>query len=287
MIDSVIQLLNNQVSDIRFDFSESKFESRLKINDFPAVFFDNYPQGKIATQTSSWIQKKHRNGTIHEPATIATLLYIQKHFFREINIIFDIGALYGYFSLISKSIFPQSTVFSFEMNPQSYIGLHKNINLNKHLGIPATRCLNLGLSNKTNLQERVSAKGFILRENSKSENSTVVIDIISVDDFCRISGFQPDIIKIDVEGYQAKIIPGSMDTIEKAKPIIILEFDSSRVLKDFNTTNKEITKPLFDLNYQCYWCENQRSFQGEFQKLDYNNFSQKHEQNSLSVFIPN
>ncbi|NER05403.1 MAG: FkbM family methyltransferase [Okeania sp. SIO3C4] len=193
--------------------------------------------------------------------------------------------------MIGKSIFPQSTVFSFEMNPESYIALHKNINLNKHLGIPATQCLNVGLSNKTNLQERVFTRGFTLREDRNSENlsaeNSSVIDIISIDDFCRISGFQPNLIKIDVEGYQAKIIPGSIDTIEKAKPIIILEFDSQKTLKYFNTTNKQITKPLFDLKYQCYWCKNQRGFEGKFQQLDYNNFSQEHEQNSLSIFMPN
>ena len=286
MINSVVELLNNQIQDIRFRFSESKFNSQLKINNFPAVFFDNYAGGNVGGGSYNWLQKKHENRTLHEPATIATLLYIQKYYSREVDIIFDIGALYGYFSLISKSIFPKSIVFSFEMNPESHIALHKNINSNKHLGIPATQCLNLGLSDKTNLQKRVHARGFILREDKEYEYSSV-IDLISVDDFCRISGFQPNLIKIDVEGYQAKIIPGSMDTIEKAKPIIILEFDSPKKLEYFNTTNKQITQPLFDLKYQCYWCKNHRGFSEKFQQLDYNSFSREHEQNSLSVFIPN
>jgi hypothetical protein len=48
MINSVVELLNNQIQDIRFRFSESKFNSQLKINNFPAVFFDNYAGGNIA-----------------------------------------------------------------------------------------------------------------------------------------------------------------------------------------------------------------------------------------------
>ena len=61
MINSVVELLNNQIQDIRFRFSESKFKSQLKINNFPAVFFDNYAGG-----TYNWLQKKHENrNTMH------------------------------------------------------------------------------------------------------------------------------------------------------------------------------------------------------------------------------
>ena len=76
MINSVVQLLNNQIQDIRFRFSESKFESQLKINNFPAVFFDNYAGGNVAGGSYNWLQKKHENRSLHEPTTIATLLYI-------------------------------------------------------------------------------------------------------------------------------------------------------------------------------------------------------------------
>ncbi|MGL5834208.1 MAG: FkbM family methyltransferase, partial [Waterburya sp.] len=109
---------------------------------------------------------------------------------------------------------------------------------------------------------------------------------ISIDDFCRISGFKPNLIKIDVEGYQAKILPGAIKTIETEKPIIILEFDGKQQLSKFNTTNKLITKPLFDLGYSCYWCKEQRNFHGGFQQLNYDNFTEEHEINSLSIFIP-
>jgi FkbM family methyltransferase len=283
--DFVIKNLNEYLHNLSFLFSQSSFESTLTINNFPPVFFYNGADRGINAKCFDWLNLKHKGNNIHEPATIAALLFCQKYFSQQIKVIFDIGALYGYFSLISKSLFSQATIFAFEMNPQSYDILAKNIMVNKHLGIPAVRPINIGLSDHTILQENVLIKGFILKENSESAKSSK-LDIMSLDDFCRISNFSPELIKIDVEGYQAKIFLGGMATIEKTKPIIILEFDNPKTLDPFNTTNKQITKPLFDLGYNCYWCKNQRQFQGKFEKLEYDPFSEVHETNSLGVFLP-
>ncbi len=285
MQDLIVEKLNSQFNDINTVFQQDRFEGHLKINNFSPIYFDNSAGGPIANGSCNWLQIKHRNGLIHEPATLAALLFIYKNYSNRIDVIFDVGALYGYFSLISKSIFQTTTVFSFEVNPESYIALCKNINSNKHLGIPSSRCMNIGLSDQTNLQKAVEAKGFHLRENKISENSTK-IDIFSLDDFCRISGFRPNLIKIDVEGYQAKIIPGSLSTLAQSKPIILLEFDDPKTLAPFQITNQDICKPLFELGYQCYWCQEQRTFKGRFEPLNYDQFSQKHESNSLAIFLP-
>ena len=281
-----INQLNNSLHNINFNFSETDTEQILKINNFPPIFFNKNAGGKIQKGSCNWMRNKHKNGSLHEPSTISAFSFIQQNFANQINVIFDIGALYGYFSLISKSMFPQATVFSFEMNPESYSALVNNINCNKHLGIPTSRCINMGLSNNTSLQKKVFCDKFTLIEDGESEN-LAQIDIMSIDDFCRISGFFPDLIKLDVEGYQAKILSGGENIIEKNKPIILLEFDGQKQLKRFDTTNKQITKFLFDLGYSCYWCKDQRTFQGEFQKLDYDKFTQEHEVNSLSIFLPN
>lgn len=285
--DSTTKSLNYIVNNLNFHFSEDKFESTLKIDKFAPIFFNKNAGGIVAGGSDNWITNKHINQSVHEPATIGAFLFIQQNFANRIHTIFDIGALYGYFSLISKSMFPQSTVFSFEMNPSSYQALCQNISFNKHLAIPATRCINMGLSDRTIFKQKVSIQNFILKELDESESEkSSVIDIISIDDYCRVSRFKPDLIKIDVEGYQAKILPGAMGTIRTNRPIVLLEFDSPPQLNSFNTNNKFIVKSLFDLGYTCYWCKDQRGFEGGFQKLSYDTFSQDHEINSLAIFIP-
>lgn len=292
--DFFSRALNNATNTLKFRYLEEQAESVLKINDFAPIFFSDSAGGTVAGGSINWVKAKHKNKSIHEPATVGAFSFVQKHFSDQIDVVFDVGALYGYFSLISKSMFPKSTVFSFEMNPSSYQALCRNVNANKHLSVPATRCVNVGLSDKTVFQKKVSVHNFMLKEHEDGEaerasddSTPSVIDILSIDDFCRISGYSPDLIKMDVEGYQAKIFPGAMSTIKARRPIIILEFDAKPQLeKLFDTTNQEITKFLFDLGYRCYWCKEQRGFRGDFQRLTHNSFSEKHETNSLSVFIP-
>lgn len=287
MVNQPLRQLTNITSNLDVHFSINDFEPTIKIKDFPQIFFDDNAGGKVAGGSCNWLKNKHKNKSVHEPATIGAFLFVQRNFSSQINVIFDIGALYGYFSLISKSLFSHATVFSFEMNPNSYSALCRNINVNKHLAIPATHCINVGLSEKTCFQKKVTVDNFILEELDENiSGDSSVMDIISLDDFCHISGHKPDLIKMDVEGYQAKIIPGAMRTITKKRPIIILEFDAKQQLQKFSTTNKEVVKPLFDLGYTCYWCSNQRKFNSEFELLTYDNFSDLHEANSLGVFVP-
>lgn len=278
--------LNNCLRNLVFHFFENSFEQQLKVGRYPRVFFDPMAGGVVAGGSGKWISEKHLNNGIHEPATIAALVCIEKVLPRTIETIFDVGALYGYFSLISKSIFSEAEVLGFEMNPESYSTFQRNILRNKHLGIPAVRCLNMGLSDTATLQKPVHIDKFKLREDCEESNFSASIDILSIDDFCRISSFRPDLIKIDVEGYQAKILPGALNSIKDCRPIILLEFDSPVTLKYFNTTNKEVVKPIFELGYACYWCNDQRMLGGKFEKLDYQSFSEKNEVNSLAVFVP-
>lgn len=279
-----IKKLNEALHHLEFQYYQNEFESSLAISNFPPIFFSNDAGGDILGGSDNWIRKKHADGSIHEPATVAAFLFVQQNFPEQIKVFFDIGALYGYFGLIGKSLFPHSATYSFEMNPVSYSALVRNVNSNKHLDIPAVRCINVGLTDNTVFQKKVSVSQFTLMENSKSLNKTSM-DLISLDDFCRLGNVKPNLIKIDVEGYQAKILPGGIKTIKEARPIILLEFDSPVGLKQFDTTNKQIVKPLFDLGYKLYWCGNQRGI-GRFEKLDYDSFSEEHEINSLGIFLP-
>jgi len=110
------------------------------------------------------------------------------------------------------------------------------------------------------------------------------IDCWSIDDFCEENSVMPDLIKMDVEGFQAKIIPGSMKTLEKSKPFFLLEFDSLSKVNAFGLSNKEIVKPLFDMGYQLIW-GNHRTQNSAFIPLNYNDLDSSHECNSLGLFF--
>ena len=83
--------------------------------------------------------------------------------------------------------------------------------------------------------------------NRDSSNATGAkecnIDFWSIDDFCDDAGVTPDLIKIDVEGFQSKIVPGAMKTFEKAKPLLLLEFDNPLAYNSFGVSNRKSSSP--------------------------------------------
>jgi len=62
------------------------------------------------------------------------------------------------------------------------------------------------------------------------ENSTreINVETITVDTFCRSIGIAPNVMKMDVEGFEPNVIAGARETIISAKPIIIFELWESR-----------------------------------------------------------
>ena len=278
--------LNETLKNFVFNFRIKDNKSVLQIENFSEIYFPNTAGGNIAGGSYSWTNQKHKNGGIHEPAMIAALLTLRGYHKNLNPVFFDIGALYGYFSLIVQSLFSNVTVCAFEMNPDSFAALENNIIENKHLNDNNVRCINVGLSDRTLLQHKSKIEQFRLEEHAGDEGKP--LDIMKLDDFCRDQNIYPTVMKIDVEGYQAKIIPGAMETISNNKPIILLEFDNAQYMIDhFGCTNKIIVKPLFDLGYKLFWCGEQRKNSSQFKHLTFNDLSTEHEKNSLGIFIHN
>ena len=55
-----------------------------------------------------------------------------------------------------------------------------------------------------------------------------------------------NLIKIDVEGMETKVLDGAKDTIEKHKPIIFTENNRTE-------GSEELLNALVEYGYKCYW----------------------------------
>jgi FkbM family methyltransferase len=276
-----LKYLNSLIGDITSSLTECNSEQILTITPIAKSikFSAAAIKSDAGNASSRWIRSKHLDGSVHEPATIAAFLYIADKGNRQIDCLYDIGALYGYFSLISNNIFKKLEVYSFEMNPHSYLMLKNNIISNDD--IKNFKLINVGLSNLSKLDAQVNINGFILHENG-----AVSLDLLTVDKFAFLTDSKPDLIKIDVEGYQSKIIPGATNVIQRYKPYIIAEFDNLETMRQLGTTNKEVFSPLFKLGYKMYWCKNHRSRNSHFIEVNYDDFCDAHEVNSLAIFEP-
>lgn len=158
------------------------------------------------------------------------LEYYNKPTFRTC---IDAGASYGFLSVGFSKIFEQ--VVSFEINPKVYPHLEKNIstfdNIKSH---------NIGLYNQ-------DTEVMINQSNSSGQNRIsgdgVKVKVNTLDSF-NIKNV--DLIKIDVEGSEGKLIEGAKKTITKYKPILVIEMDLSR---GGEHKRKNIFDFLNNLNY--------------------------------------
>lgn len=55
------------------------------------------------------------------------------------------------------------------------------------------------------------------------------VQTITLDNYCVLNNLKPDLIKIDVEGHELKVIKGGLNTLANFKPKIILECEAQQV----------------------------------------------------------
>ncbi|MFN3342599.1 MAG: FkbM family methyltransferase [Flavobacteriales bacterium] len=175
------------------------------------------------------------------------------------HVIFDIGANNGFTGLIlaKKS---GKKVYSFEPDPDNFNELRENVGLNPKLDVQIYN-FGLGEENGEFFMERPC------RENMGGNRITVQptqdtykVTIKKLSDFVKENEIEHPVglIKIDVEGFEQKILNGCTDIIEQFKPKLFIEVDDNN-LKLQNDSAKQLIAYL-EKNYtKLYNAENNKA----------------------------
>jgi FkbM family methyltransferase len=152
---------------------------------------------------------------------------------KEGDIFIDVGAHFGYFSLLAaKLVNSEGKVISFEPSPKTFNILKQNAETKENMVI-----INNAVSDQ---HEEINFYEF---PNRYSEyNSTDVtqyehlgwfknnqpkcikIETVILSEYFELKNINPSIIKIDVEGSEFKVINGLKDYLINSSPKIIMEF---------------------------------------------------------------
>jgi FkbM family methyltransferase len=167
---------------------------------------------------------------------------------KDNDIFYDIGANYGFYTLLAQEFITTGEIHSFEPNPDIFNLLKENSKLN----IFKNTFLNkLALSDKNGEAEfyNLDIKGHsgassLIKYNHFKKYEIIKVKTMKFDDY--IYDYKPpNLIKIDTEGSENLVLKGGLNLIKKFKPIIIMEF-----WPDDN--HLEAAKILFDNNYNVY-----------------------------------
>jgi FkbM family methyltransferase len=145
---------------------------------------------------------------------------------KTMDLVLDVGAHSGIYSLIAARGSSSSKIFAFEPNPIMSAVLEKNIEINEF----STRITlhEFALSDSDGLGTLAVGDdtSMAMLRSKSSTNSTptdheVPVKIAKLDDFGFTSSSM--LIKVDIEGSEIAFLNGAVQTIQLCKPTILME----------------------------------------------------------------
>ena len=183
---------------------------------------------------------------------------------------FDIGANWGHMSLfvLSNANF-DGKVFAFEPYLSSYNDLKLISTITETNNFFPQ---NIALSDK---EENVvfhhtnTIHSGIISVSSSNNTDTDQYNAMSIDLFCKKNNTKPDLLKIDVEGFELNVLKGAVDILKEKQPFILMESNST------DTNCLPVLSFLEEMRYQIYYprllenATNKLIEQGAYHNIDF------------------
>lgn len=168
------------------------------------------------------------------------------------DVVIDIGANIGCHALLcSKLVGATGKVIAFEPTKRAYEKLAKNKYLNSFA--QNIQLEKIVVSDQTIKEQTVRINSSWQTFGVQSPLEEEIVDFITLDEYVGKSDFSKvNLIKIDVDGYEYKIIRGALKTLAKHKPYLILEL-GSYTLAGVGDSLVDLVDILFYLNYKIVW----------------------------------
>jgi len=187
-----------------------------------------------------------------EPDTSRTLRF----FFERVSTFVDVGANCGFYSVLGALWNLRLRVIAFEPVPEIFDSLKANVRLNQL--DDRIHCENVALSDKTGRAAfflpvgeglDIETTGTLNDDSWQSRKGSPRIEVETVrfDEYETLHRMLVDLIKIDVEDFEASVLDGMSDIIMRDRPFIVCE-----VLPRAHR-NQRTLEIVERLNYQPYW----------------------------------
>tara|TARA_B110001450_G_scaffold57714_1_gene54351 strand:- start:398 stop:1315 length:918 start_codon:yes stop_codon:yes gene_type:complete len=207
-------------------------------------FLNNYIEIKIGNfkifasnnknKTSYFLLKKCYFGDDNELETIEKFSKLNKVF------LLDCGANYGFYSFYTASLSVENKIIAFEASTNTSKEFKANLALNNFKNIELE---NLAVTKKENeflnFNESVKDWESSLIDNSFVTSGSTRIKTTKIDYILKNQNLDEFylFIKLDIEGNEFDAIKGSLETIKKYSPLIIIEFSKYNLSNNIDNLN--------------------------------------------------
>lgn len=179
-------------------------------------------------------------------------------YLRPGDIYIDVGANIGLFTIIAARLVGENgKVIAFEPARKTYQRLLENVRLNDYKNV---FCIRKAISNSSEQMELIKADGGFDAWNSLGSPSagtsfeSEVIQTTTLDSFVNENGLlgQITMIKIDVEGWEKRVILGAKDLLSRRDaPVLQVEFTDCNA-QAAGSSCGELYESITSLGYKCF-----------------------------------
>ena len=163
------------------------------------------------------------------------------------GVMLDVGANFGFYSIsIAARLRQACVVHAFEPNPATFDRLERNISLN---GSTAVTAHQMGVSDRMGHAGIVEVPG---HSGAAYLSAGSDVAVTSLDRFCESAGIERvDLIKIDAEGAEPRILRGAAGVLERFRPTLLLELNQPTLERE-NSSPAEVLAYLRAIGYWSY-----------------------------------
>ena len=176
------------------------------------------------------------------------MLFLAQHRLRPGATVFDCGAFQCLIAMIlAKFVGATGRVVAVEASRHNYEAAIRNCRLNDARNLEV---INAAVSDTSDSVE------FNCRANGQVDDGTgvwgkIAVPSVSVDELTRRYG-PPDVLFVDVEGFESKVMRGATDTLSRYRPDCFFEMHVGCGLEKFDGSVKSITDSLKGLGYHLW-----------------------------------
>jgi len=169
-------------------------------------------------------------------------------------VFYDVGANLGFFSVLAaRAVGPMGHVVAFEPIPANIEAIKRNLARNDFKNVTVVEAAASGKTGKERFRITRSHAGGVLSSSGVIPNdakSEMEVRTQALDDGIE-SGIwpKPNLIKIDVEGSELEVLQGLDRTLQRHRPILVIEFDSGD-LSELEKRRSVVRRLLEEYSYR-------------------------------------
>jgi len=177
------------------------------------------------------------------------------HFLREGDFFLDVGANIGSYTVLASGAVGAETL-CFEPVPETFQHLLDNIHLNRLTD--RVQAHNVAVGSEAGEIEMIADQDTVNRviTGEAYAGATVKVPVVVLDEI--LAGRVPKLIKIDVEGFELKVLQGMRDTLRDQRPRLFIEIHGADLKAKLDNI-RQVGSFLLDLGYKIEHVESRQN----------------------------